>query len=127
QGLADVCGTSNVGRSTLPHRLSVLAGDAHTMRSALSAWRRGVGDAALVQGQASEHAPRVAFLFPGQGPQYRGMGKALYDADASFSAAYNACDAVFSPLLGRSLAGVVFGGDSDGVSLDDTRFTQPAL
>ncbi|AGT08110.1 type I polyketide synthase [Paracoccus aminophilus] len=67
---------------------------------------------------------KVAFLFSGQGSQYAHMGAALYRSSASYRQAFDACDALFSPLLGESLRARVF---SDDGGLERTEWTQPAL
>lgn len=43
--------------------------------------------------------PQVAFLFTGQGAGYMGMGRALYERNAVFSAHVQECDALMAPLL----------------------------
>ncbi|MBE0414129.1 ACP S-malonyltransferase [Yoonia sp.] len=62
-----------------------------------------------------------AFVFPGQGAQTIGMGKALADA-------YPAARAVFAAVddaLGEDLSGMIWGGDIADLTL--TRNAQPAL
>ncbi|KQI72718.1 ACP S-malonyltransferase [Loktanella sp. 5RATIMAR09] len=62
-----------------------------------------------------------AFVFPGQGAQAIGMGKALADA-------YPAAKAVFDEVdeaLGEDLSGLIWGGDLDTLTL--TANAQPAL
>lgn len=63
----------------------------------------------------------IAFLFPGQGSQAVGMGKAVYDA---FSEAREVIDAV-DDALNEKLSNLMFEGPIEGLSL--TRNTQPAL
>jgi [acyl-carrier-protein] S-malonyltransferase len=63
----------------------------------------------------------IAFLFPGQGSQAIGMGKAIYDA---FSEAKDVIDAV-DDALEEKLSQLMFDGSIDQLSL--TRNTQPAL
>jgi len=42
-----------------------------------------------------KEAPKVVFIFPGQGSQWIGMGRALYASEKVFRAALDACDAAF--------------------------------
>jgi len=62
-----------------------------------------------------------AFVFPGQGSQAVGMGKAL----AERSAAARAVFATVDDALGESLSGLMFEGDADRLTL--TENAQPAL
>lgn len=64
---------------------------------------------------------RVAFLFPGQGSQSVGMGKALAEARPEAAAAFAEVDEA----LGDNLSRLIFEGPADDLGL--TRNTQPAL
>lgn len=62
-----------------------------------------------------------AFVFPGQGAQFAGMGKDLYEA---YSVAHDMFETA-NQVLGFRLTDIMFGADAD--ALRQTRVTQPAV
>lgn len=64
---------------------------------------------------------RLAFVFPGQGSQYVGMGRALYETFPEAREVFEEADA----RLGYPLSRLCFEGPED--QLNDTFYTQPAI
>ncbi len=62
-----------------------------------------------------------AFLFPGQGAQFTGMGKDIYESNPSAKVLFDEATSI----LGFDLAQVMFTGTSD--ELKQTKVTQPAI
>lgn len=122
QSLDDLCATAAIGRSHLVLRTALIAADREGLVAQLRALASGEGASGAA---AASGRHRIAFLFTGQGAQYVGMGRELYETEPVFRAAFDRCAAVLDPLLGRPLREVMF--EETGGSLDQTVFTQPAL
>ncbi|HEY8655235.1 MAG TPA: ACP S-malonyltransferase [Candidatus Limnocylindria bacterium] len=60
-------------------------------------------------------------MFPGQGSQMAGMGRAVHDASPAARAVFEEAN----DLVGYDLAGICFGGPAE--ALDDTTVAQPAI
>jgi [acyl-carrier-protein] S-malonyltransferase len=69
----------------------------------------------------SATTPTIALLFPGQGSQSVGMGRALYDAHPAARAVFEEAD----DALGFLLSDIIFNGPEDTLKL--TEHTQPAI
>jgi len=126
--LADAAYTANAGRSHFAHRLTVTAGTSAEAAEALARFAEGQASEVVAQGQATIHpAPRVAFLFTGQGVQYAGMGRRLFETQPTFRQTLQRCDELLRPLLDRPLLSLLYPDPGEGSLLDETAYTQPAL
>ena len=70
-------------------------------------------------------APRMGWQFTGQGSQYPGMGKQLYETQPVFKEAIEFCEQHLSELRGESLKEVIF--NEDDSKIHNTHWTQPAI
>ena len=119
--LPDMAWTAGIGRSHFDHRSSVVFQDERSLRDGLKA----LEEAGLVG--ESPRAPRVAFLYTGQGSQWAGMGKALYETEPVARAVMDECERVVREERGVSLLDVMFGQDEASGELGNTAWEQPAL
>ncbi len=117
--IAARCAGVALRRAAHAHRRALVACDAAGLRAALL---QAVRDPLPAPVRA---APRIAFLFSGQGAQYAGMGAALYRDEPVFRAAIDRCAEVLDPLLPQPLAGLL--QPDAGIAIDRTINTQPAL
>ncbi|SDP98230.1 type I polyketide synthase [Lentzea jiangxiensis] len=122
-GLGAAAFTAATGRAPLRHRVAVVGSDAASAAESLRRWRCRRPGASVAHGRARKNT-KVAFVFTGQGSQYEGMGRELYDREPVFAAEIDRCAEVMDPELGRPLREVLF-DENDWA--EDTTFAQPAL
>ena len=121
--LADLCNTAATGRAHFPHRAAFVASTTAQMAQKLAAPLSG--NRADAPPPSVGAAPRVAFLFTGQGSQYGGMGATLYKTAPVFRAALDRCAAILAHILDRPLLEILFATHDD--TINQTAYTQPAL
>jgi acyl transferase domain-containing protein/SAM-dependent methyltransferase len=126
--LADACFSANVGRSHFNYRVTVLGNDTEEVRTGLNAFLRREAAANVVSGEIADlTSPNVAFLFTGQGSQYIGMGRELYQTSPTFQRVMDRCNEILRPHLQKPLLSVLYPPADDVSLLDNTAYTQPAL
>ncbi|AOS63989.1 type I polyketide synthase [Actinoalloteichus hymeniacidonis] len=137
---ADVATSLLTTRALLEHRAVVLGADVAELAAGLAEVAAGRSAPGVVSGVA-RGARRVGLVFSGQGSQYVGMGRELYDVFPVFAGAFDEVCAELDPLLGFSLRDAVFAepvaertegqdrrsADEGSDSIDDTGLAQPAL
>ncbi len=127
--LADVAYTLQVGRRQLEHRRAVLCRDAGEALAALEGGR----PADVWSRRATSGAHPIVFMFPGQGAQYAGMGRGLYDTEPVYRQAVDGCLELLASELDLDLRPVLLpppGAAEEpdaGQRLQDTAVAQPAL
>jgi acyl transferase domain-containing protein/NADPH:quinone reductase-like Zn-dependent oxidoreductase/SAM-dependent methyltransferase len=130
--VGDIGYTSAAGRTHFGHRLAVLGATHAQMAERLDAWLAGDEPPGIIAGLARPGVRRkVAFLFTGQGSQYVGMGRQLFETEPVFRAALERCDEILHPHLERPLLALLHPPpdlEADAASLlEQTAYTQPAL
>jgi len=128
-GIGNICYTANSGRAHWPHRIAVLGESVAEMGAKLDKLASGGAiPAGVIRGQkkASESL-KLAFLFTGQGSQFAGMGRGLYDTQPVFREAIDRCNEILRDDLQPSLLGVLYPMPGQISPMDETAFTQPSL
>ncbi len=102
----DICYTSTVRRDHHDQRLAVTGASTAELLTGLQAFVDDADAKGVAAGEAAERPP-VVFLFPGQGSQWRGMGRELYTASPAFQAALDECDAAVRDETGWSIVDIL--------------------
>jgi acyl transferase domain-containing protein/SAM-dependent methyltransferase len=122
--VADLCYTANIGRVHQAHRVSIRGATADDFEEGFSALLTEAPHPGVMRSSARGPAPVSAFLFTGQGAQYHGMARGLYESSPVFRGVIDTC----AEALGESLdlVGLLY-GDRHPERIDETAFAQPAL
>nr|AIE12090.1 putative cis-AT type polyketide synthase module B4B [uncultured bacterium] len=128
--LSDVAFSLATSRTHFGHRLALQATSRVQLVDQLARLAAGETVAHCLRTSEQGTVPgKVAFLFTGQGSQYAGMGRRLYETQPVFHDALQHCAGILTPHLQRPLLDVLFADpDSPGATvLNQTAYTQPAL
>ncbi len=124
---ADVAFTLQVGRTGLAYRQAVVARDLADARAVLEGVQ---AERLLTAGPVHGKCP-VAFLFPGQGAQYPGMTRELYEVEGTYREQIDRCCELLLPALGCDLRDLLYPvqkrKEEAAERLANTAFSQPAL
>jgi acyl transferase domain-containing protein/NADPH:quinone reductase-like Zn-dependent oxidoreductase/acyl carrier protein len=126
--IADICYTANVGRAQLAHRLAVCGATSDSIAGQLRQFAAGKSTPDLARGlwEGTEQ-PKIAFLFSGEGSQYAGMGRALYESSTVFKSAIDRCDGALRAEPGRSLVDTLYAATGTNSAPHETPSAQAAL
>jgi acyl transferase domain-containing protein len=127
--LADVCLTAGAGRAHFEHRAALVVNSLDSARELLDALADDRPAPGLVRGEGAD-APKTGWLFPGQGSQYVGMARELFDTEPVFAETMTRCAEAVAEVLDRPLLDVIFDADADpdgAETLQQTRHAQPAI
>lgn len=124
--LRDVVHTASVRRSHYDHRLTAVGNSREEIVKLLDGYLRGEIPSGVAQGKSTPARAKVVFIFSGQGSQWLGMGRQLYETDSSFRSVIDTCDNLMTPRLGWSILDEL--DAPEGMSrISETQVAQPLL
>lgn len=110
-------GTLLFGRKKFALRHALIASDSSEAAAKLAAGH--------ILHPNSDGPSDIIFTFPGQGTQFAGMGRTLYDTLESFRLTIDFCATLAEPLIGADIRPIIFG--KDDAALKPTHLTQLSL
>ncbi|MEI6704279.1 MAG: type I polyketide synthase, partial [Deltaproteobacteria bacterium] len=124
--LAAICNTAATGRNRFSFGLAVVGATSHELAQRLTVFaRQGTTTGLYLRSSQVACNQGPVFLFTGQGSQYPGMGKELYESSPVYCEALDLCDGLFAPMLGLSIRDLMHYGNEE--ELARTVYTQPAI
>lgn len=126
--LDDIAHTAARRRETHSHRLCVVATDRGEAAVRLRAYLNDERTLGVVSGEfrPTDSAPRIAFVFSGQGPQWWGMGRRLFECNDVYRGKLEECDQIVRRSAGWSLIDALSAAE-DASRIRETAIAQPAL
>lgn len=117
--LGDICYTENVSKTLFKYRCSVMANSTMDLLNKLQEIKID-----NIDGGASH---KIALMFTGQGSQYVGMGRELYEKLPVFKGYVDECSEAFYPYLKEKLTDLIYSDSADEKILAKTNVTQPVV
>lgn len=114
------------GRTHWDTRLSIIASNFEEAKKGLDAFITDSNDAAYQVTTEDIGQKDVAFLFTGQGAQYHGMCKDLFENEKVFAQAVDQCALFLDKVLPTPIKDIIW-GEEDTNKINQTFYTQSAL
>lgn len=116
--ISDLSYSLNLRRKAYPYRLSLSCRTPQEIESELkSSYNRNI--------KATADSD-IVFLFPGQGTQYKSMGKELYEQAEVFKKEIDRCNEITKSLEGIDIISILY-RDEVNIDINDTKNAQPVL
>lgn len=117
--LSDLSYTFQVGRKAFLYRRSLVYRNREDLLQQL--------DTVATPVKSRDCSNAIVFMFPGQGSQYAGMCRDLYDKDPLFCKLMKHGFSVISELTGENFEEILYPSSADDVRIKETKYTQPLL
>ena len=125
--LHDICYTASARRTHHGERLAVVGRSHEELCQRLGAWLSERADPNVSSGHKAPNVRRkIAFVFPGQGSQWVGMGRDLLEQEPVFRATLEECDRVMRQYVDWSLLEELT-ADKGRAHLDEIDIVQPLV
>ncbi|MEM7802060.1 MAG: beta-ketoacyl synthase N-terminal-like domain-containing protein, partial [Chloroflexota bacterium] len=123
--LADVAYTLIMGRADFPYRRIYSVADIDDAIAQLRDKNGGVAS------HTKTAEPELVMMFPGQGSQFVGMGRELYESEPIYTEIIDTCAETLEPILELDMRTVLYPADEDDEDaahkLTQTGLAQPAI
>ena len=125
--LPDICYTASMRRTHHDHRLAVVARSKEELAGRLAAFMQDEPGAGFASGRRiAGRRRKVVFVFSGQGSQWLGMGRELWQQEPVYRQALARCDQVMRQIVDWSLLEEL-AADEAHSRLDQVDVIQPAI
>lgn len=125
--LSDICYSASLRRGHHDHRLSVVAGTKEELAEHLEAFLIGETRVGMSSERRIPGKPhKLAFVFPGMGPQWWAMGRELLKEEPVFKEAIKQCDTLMKKHANWSLWDELTANE-DRSRINETQIAQPAI
>jgi acyl transferase domain-containing protein/thioesterase domain-containing protein/acyl carrier protein len=121
--LADIAFTLQVGRADFKYRKAIIC---NSVEDALAKLRTSTSEDIYYRNYKGIVFPNIVFMFSGQGTQYIGMGKVLYNTEAEFSRLIDDCCRDLDLTIKEKVYAFIVGTLPES-EMTNTLILQPAL
>ena len=124
--LSSLCVAADTRRSHFSHRLAFITESVDQLKQQIHDWLAEEEDIiGVISGQSTkqQQPEGIAFLFTGQGSQFVGMGRELYETQPVFRCVIEQCAEILRR-EGIDLLQILFEAEDE---INQTQFTQPVL
>ncbi len=124
--LSDICAFSATRRSHHGHRLAVVAETKDELAKNLQLFLDGESVTEIAEGRVNEKKEKIVFIFSGQGPQWWGMGRQLFENEPIFRQWIEKLDGMLGKHADWSLIEELT-KDEESSRIGETNIAQPSL